>query len=107
MRRITIPPDMVRAVDEIEQQIVGPTYGVPVIRIVGGLPASEQQRPHCAVRYGKHVWHRTADEGEDEAAFLKRVKIEADLRGGHIVAIGGLGCEPRDDGTDEVWYRVE
>jgi hypothetical protein len=107
MRKI-IPPDVVRALDDVERKIVGREHDAPVIVIEGGLPL-EDQRPHCAVRYGKHVWHRTANEGEDEAAFLRRVRVESQLRGGVITVIGGLPPEPRDDMPDggETWTRVE
>ncbi len=105
-----LPPNKLDALhanlDEIERDLTGRERTVPVIVIEGGLPA-EEQRPCCTVRYGQHVWHRVADEGETWEAFLARVGHEAEARGGVIIVIGGLPAEPRDDDTDPTWCKVE
>jgi hypothetical protein len=107
MKRPKFPNlDALRAqLDKIEASITGRMPGLPMIEISGGLPP-EDQTPHCTVRYGNWLWHRVADEGEDQQSFLRRVETEARLRGGAVIVVGGLPQEPRDDDVGE-WSRVE
>lgn len=95
-----------RELDEIEARIG--RKRPPVVVIIGGLPAGEC-RPHCSVRYpGGYIWHRVADPGESESAFLHRVHVEAELRGGFVACVGGLPEEPREDSDEgETWCRVD
>jgi hypothetical protein len=94
-----------RQLDDLESKITGRKPGLPMIEVSGGLPP-EDQVPHCVVRYGRWLWHRTADDGEDWQSFLRRVEIEAQLRGGAVIVVGGMPQEPRDDDVGE-WSRVE
>jgi hypothetical protein len=103
MRKIPIPPEITEALDALEREITGSVGIARPIVIERGLPDG----PHVAtVRYpGGMVWVRTAEANEIWSDFLKRIAIDAEARGGRIIAVGGLPPEPRDD-VDPSWKRV-